>query len=139
MSDLVRFSVAIPEDLLMQFDNLVARRGLAKNRSEVIRDLIRDALVDEEWDDPLQEIVGTLTLVFNHHASDLQNKLDQIQHAHHEKIISAMHIHLDAHNCLETIVLRGRSDEIRGIAENILGVKGVKHGRLTTTTTGRYL
>jgi CopG family nickel-responsive transcriptional regulator len=139
MSDLVRFSVAIPEDLLMQFDNLVARRGLAKNRSEVIRDLIRDALVDEEWDDPLQEIVGTLTLVFNHHASDLQNKLDHIQHAHHKMIISAMHIHLDAHNCLETIVLRGRSDEIRGIAENILGVKGVKHGRLTTTTTGRYL
>jgi CopG family nickel-responsive transcriptional regulator len=139
MSELVRFSVAIPEDLLMQFDNLVARRGLAKNRSEVIRDLIREALVDEEWDDPLQEIVGTLTIVFNHHASDLQNKLDQIQHTHHEKIISAMHIHLDAHNCLETIVLRGRSDEIRGIAENILGVKGVKHGRLTTTTTGRYL
>jgi CopG family nickel-responsive transcriptional regulator len=139
MSELVRFSVAIPEDLLMQFDNLVARRGLAKNRSEVIRDLIRDALVDEEWDDPLQEIVGTLTIVFNHHASDLQNKLDQIQHTHHDKIISAMHIHLDAHNCLETIVLRGRSDEIRGIAENILGVKGVKHGRLTTTTTGRYL
>jgi CopG family nickel-responsive transcriptional regulator len=139
MSELVRFSVAIPEDLLMQFDNLVARRGLAKNRSEVIRDLIRDALVDEEWDDPLQEIVGTLTVVFNHHASDLQNKLDQIQHAHHERIISAMHIHLDAHNCLEVIVLRGRSDEIRGIAESILGVKGVKHGRLTATTTGRYL
>jgi CopG family nickel-responsive transcriptional regulator len=139
MSELVRFSVAIPEDLLMQFDNLVARRGLAKNRSEVIRDLIRDALVDEEWDDPLQEIVGTLTIVFNHHASDLQNKLDQIQHTHHRKIISAMHIHLDAHNCLEVIVLRGRSDEIRSIAESILGVKGVKHGRLTTTTTGRYL
>jgi CopG family nickel-responsive transcriptional regulator len=139
MSELVRFSVAIPEDLLMQFDNLVARRGLAKNRSEVIRDLIRDALVDEEWDDPLQEIVGTLSIVFNHHASDLQNKLDQIQHAQHEKIISAMHIHLDAHNCLEVIVLKGRSDEIRGIAESILGVKGVKHGRLTTTTTGRFL
>jgi CopG family nickel-responsive transcriptional regulator len=139
MSELVRFSVAIPEDLLMQFDNLVARRGLAKNRSEVIRDLIRDALVDEEWDDPLQEIVGTLTIVFDHHASDLQGKLDHIQHAHHERIISAMHIHLDAHNCLETIVLKGRSDEIRRIAEGILGVKGVKHGRLITTTTGRYL
>jgi CopG family nickel-responsive transcriptional regulator len=139
MSELVRFSVAVPEDLLMQIDNLVARRGLAKNRSEVIRDLIRDALVDEEWDDPLQEIVGTLTIVFDHHTSDLQNKLDQIQHAHHQMIISAMHIHLDAHNCLETIVLRGRSDAIRTIAESILGVKGVKHGRLTTTTTGRFL
>ena len=68
MSELVRFSVAMPEDLLMQFDSLVARRGLAKNSSEVIRDLVREALVDEEWDDPLQEIVGTLTIVFNHHA-----------------------------------------------------------------------
>jgi CopG family nickel-responsive transcriptional regulator len=139
MSELVRFSVAVPEDLLMQFDNLVARRGLAKNRSEVIRDLIRDALVDEEWEDAQQEIVGTLTIVFNHHASDLQNKLDQIQHAHHDKIISAMHIHLDAHNCLEVIAMRGQSSEIRQIAESILGVKGVKHGRLTSTTTGRFL
>jgi len=139
MSELVRFSVAVPEDLLVQFDNLVARRGLAKNRSEVIRDLVREALVNEEWDDPYQEIVGTLTLVFNHHASDLQNKLDHIQHTHHDKIISAMHIHLDAHNCLEVIVLRGRSDEIRQLAESILGVKGVKHGQLAATTTGRYL
>ena len=139
MSELVRFSVAVPEELLMQFDNLVARRGLAKNRSEVIRDLIRDALVNEEWEDPIQEIVGTLTIVFNHHASDLQNKLDHIQHSHHDKIVSTMHIHLDAHNCLEVIILRGRSDEIRLLAESILGVKGVKHGQLVATTTGRFL
>lgn len=139
MGELVRFSVAVPEDLLAQFDNLVARRGVAKNRSEVLRDLIRDALVNEEWDDPMQEIVGTLTLVFNHHASDLQSKLDRLQHKHHEQIVSAMHVHLDAHNCLEVIVLKGRSDEIRLLAENILGVKGVKHGQLSTTTTGRYL
>jgi CopG family nickel-responsive transcriptional regulator len=139
MGELVRFSVAVPEDLLVQFDNLVAKRGIAKNRSEVIRDLVRDALVNEEWDDPLQEIVGTLTLVFDHHASDLQSKLDNLQHEHHRQIISSMHIHLDAHNCLEVIVLRGRSDEIRLLAENILGVKGVKHGQLSTTTTGRFL
>jgi CopG family nickel-responsive transcriptional regulator len=139
MSELVRFSVAMPDDLLMQFDNLVARRGLAKNRSEVIRDLVRDALVDEEWDDPDQEIVGTLSIVFNHHATDLQSKLDHVQHSHHDQIISAMHIHLDAHNCLEVIALRGKSDDIRYIADSILGVKGVKHGRLTTTTTGRFL
>jgi CopG family nickel-responsive transcriptional regulator len=138
-SELVRFSVAIPESLLMQFDNLVARRGIAKNRSEVIRDLIRDVLVNEEWEDPQQEIVGTLTIVFNHHASDLQNKLDQIQHSHFQKIISSMHIHLDAHNCLEVVVLKGRSSDIRQLAESILGVKGVKHGQLSTTTTGRFL
>ncbi|MDR2672238.1 MAG: nickel-responsive transcriptional regulator NikR [Coriobacteriales bacterium] len=139
MSELVRFSVAMPDELLMQFDNLVARRGLAKNRSEVIRDLVREALVDEEWDDPDAEIVGTLTIVFAHHATDLQSKLDSIQHAHHEKIISAMHVHLDAHNCLEVIVLRGKSADVRDITESILGVKGVKHGRLTATTTGAFL
>lgn len=139
MSELVRFSVAMPEDLLVQFDNLVARRGVAKNRSEVIRDLVRDSLVDEEWEDPHAEIVGTLTLVFSHHGNDLHNKLDTIQHSHHDKIISSMHVHLDAHNCLEVIIMRGSSKLIREIAQWILGVKGVKHGRLTTTTTGQYI
>jgi CopG family nickel-responsive transcriptional regulator len=139
MGELVRFSVAMPEELLMQFDNLVARRGLAKNRSEVIRDLVRDSLVDEEWEDPNAEIVATLTLVYDHHATDLQRKLDTVQHTHHDKIVSSMHVHLDAHNCLEVIVLRGRSKLIRVIGESILGIKGVKHGRLVTTTTGQYL
>ncbi|NTU89416.1 MAG: nickel-responsive transcriptional regulator NikR [Actinobacteria bacterium] len=138
-SDLVRFSIAMPEDLLIAFDELVTRRGIAKNRSEVIRDLVRDALVDEEWDNPAQEIVGTLTMVYNHHANDLSDKLDSVQHTHHEQIISAMHIHLDAHNCLEVIAMRGSSDDIRSIADSLLGIKGVKHGRLTTTTTGKYL
>jgi CopG family transcriptional regulator, nickel-responsive regulator len=138
MSELSRFSVAIPEELLMAFDGLVARRGIAKNRSEVIRDLIRDALVDEEWENPEAEIVGTLTLVFNHHASDLQSKLDQIQHTHHELIISSMHVHLDAHNCLEVIAMKGRNADIQAIADAILGVKGVMHGQLSTTTTGTF-
>lgn len=139
MSELVRFSIAMPAELLMQFDNLVARRGLAKNRSEVIRDLVRDSLVDEEWEDPSAEIVGTLTLVYDHHSSDLQRKIDTIQHTHFDRIVSSMHVHLDSHNCLEVIVMRGSSKIIRGIADSILGVKGVKHGRLTTTTTGKYL
>ncbi|MCL1879648.1 MAG: nickel-responsive transcriptional regulator NikR [Actinomycetia bacterium] len=139
MSELVRFSVAMPEDLLAQFDSLVARRGLAKNRSEVIRDLIREALIDEQWHDPDATIVGTLTLVFDHHASDLQNKLDQIQHSAHDKIISTMHIHLDSHNCLEIIAMRGSSAEITSISESLLGVKGVKHGHLAATTTGSSL
>ena len=136
MSELVRFSVAMPEDLLVSFDNLVARRGLAKNRSEVIRDLVREALIEEQWRDPDAIIVGTLTLVFDHHTPDLQNKLDHIQHAAHDKIISTMHIHLDGHYCLEIIAMRGASAEISAIAESLLGVKGVKHGRLTATTTG---
>ena len=126
-NDLMRFSVAMPEELLVRFDQLVARRGLAKNRSEVVRDLVRDALV------------GTLTIVFDHHASDLQEKLHAIQHDYFESIISSMHVHLDAHHCLEVIVLRGETGLVQDIANLILGTKGVKNGRLVVTTTGQHI
>lgn len=139
MGKLVRFGVAMDEALLARFDELVARRGSASNRSEAVRDLVRDTLVDEQWEAPDEEIVGTITMVFDHHANDLAEKLDALQHAHHDKVVSSMHVHLDAHNCLEVIVVRGASGEIRGIAEALLGTKGVKHGKLVTTTTGRHL
>ena len=139
MGSLARFSVAMDEDLLARFDDLVARRGSAVNRSEAVRDLVRDALVDAEWEDSDEEIVGTITMVFYHHASDLSDKLDSLQHAHHERIVSSMHVHLDAHNCLEVIVVRGTSGQVRAIAEGLLGTKGVKHGKLVSTTTGRHL
>lgn len=139
MGKLVRFGVAMDEELLGRFDELVARRGTGANRSEAVRDLVRETLVDEQWEAPEAEIVGTITMVFDHHANDLAEKLDSLQHAHHEKVISSMHVHLDAHNCLEVIVVRGPSGEIRTIAEAILGTKGVKHGKLVTTTTGTHL
>lgn len=139
MGRLARFSVAMDEDLLARFDDLVARRGTAINRSESVRDLVRDALVDAEWEDSAGEIVGTVTMVFDHHASDLSDRLDSLQHAHHERIVSSMHVHLDAHNCLEVIVVRGTSTQVRAIAEGLLGTKGVKHGKLVSTTTGHHL
>lgn len=139
MGRLVRFGVAMDEELLGRFDEQVARRGTAANRSEAMRDLVRDSLVDEQWEAPDEEIVGTITMVFDHHANDLAEKLDSLQHAHHDKVVSSMHVHLDAHNCLEVIVVRGASGAIRGIAEALLGTKGVKHGKLVTTTTGRHL
>lgn len=139
MGKLVRFGVAMDEELLGRFDELVARRGTAANRSEAVRDLVRDALVDEQWAAPDEEIVGTITMVFDHHANDLAEKLDALQHAHHDRVVSSMHVHLDAHNCLEVIVVRGASGQIRDIAEALLGTKGVKHGKLVTTTTGRHL
>jgi CopG family nickel-responsive transcriptional regulator len=139
MGSLARFSVAMDEDLLARFDDLVARRGSAVNRSEAVRDLVRDALVDAEWEDSSEEIVGTITMVFDHHASDLQGKLDSLQHAHHERIVSSMHVHLDAHNCLEVIVVKGTSSQVRAIADGLLGTKGVKHGKLVSTTAGRHL
>jgi CopG family nickel-responsive transcriptional regulator len=139
MGSLARFSVAMDEDLLTRFDALVAHRGSGVNRSEAVRDLVRDALVDAEWEDSSGEIVGTITMVFDHHASDLSDKLDTLQHAHHERIISSMHVHLDAHNCLEVIVVRGTGAQVRAIADGLLGTKGVKHGKLVSTTTGRHL
>lgn len=131
--ELVRFSVSVPEDLLTAFDQLVERRGLSKNRSEVIRDLIRNALAEDECEQPGAQIVGTLTIVYNHHANDLQEKLDSIQHAHFENVVSSMHVHLDQHNCLETIVMCGDARLVQDIANKILGTKGVKTGGLVQT------
>ena len=136
---LTRFSVAMDQELLAQFDELVEQRGSGVNRSEAVRDLVRDALVESEWEDSAEEIVGTITMVFDHHASDLSDKLDGVQHMHHDKIVSSMHVHLDAHNCLEVIVVRGPSADVRSIADSLLGTKGVKHGKLVMTTSGRHI
>ena len=139
MGRLARFGVAMDEDLLERFDALVARRGAAANRSEAVRDLVRDALVDAAWEGSDEEIVGTVTMVFDHHASDLSERLDALQHEHYREIVSAMHVHLDPHNCLEVLVIRGSSSTVRGIADALLGTKGVKHGKLVTTTSGIHL
>ena len=98
-NDLMRFSVAMPGELLVRFDRLGAGRGLAKNRSEVVRDLVRDALVEDECATPGVEVMGTLTIVFDHHASDLQEKLHAIQHDYFDNIVSTLHVHIDAHMC----------------------------------------
>ena len=138
MSEIVRFSVTMPEDLMEQLDEYAARRGTSKNRSETIRDLVRDALVDEEVEAPDTQIFGTLTMVFNHHAGDVRDRLDGIQHEHIDEIISTMHVHVDAENCLEVILMRGRSATVRAIADALLGTKGVMHGNLDVTTVGSH-
>ena len=138
-NELARFSVAMPEDLLMRFDGFVARRGLAKNRSEVVRDLVREALIAEEAELPGTEVMGTLTIVFNHHSHDVQEKLHHIQHAHYTEVVSTTQVHLDAEDCLEVIILRGEATDVRDIADVILGTKGVKNGGLVVTTTGQMI
>ena len=138
-NELARFSVAMPEDLLVRFDGFVARRGLAKNRSEVVRDLVREALIAEEAELPGTEVMGTLTIVFNHHSHDVQEKLHHIQHAHYTEVVSTTHVHLDEDNCLEVIILRGEATDVRDIADVILGTKGVKNGGLVVTTTGQMI
>ena len=137
--DLTRFSVAMPEGLLMQFDGLVARRGVAKNRSEVIRDLVRDALIRDEIEQVGTEVMGTLTIVFDHHASDVQETLHHIQHAHYGMIVSTTHVHIDEDMCLEVIILCGETTDVRVVSDQIIGTKGVKHGGLVLTTVGQVL
>ncbi len=135
MADVVRFGVSTDARLLERFDALIAEKGYV-NRSEAVRDLIRNALVEEVWEDENADAAGTVTLVYDHHFSDLGDKLTEHQHSHHESITSTMHIHLDAHHCLEVVVLRGKAGEIRRIADSLIGTKGVKHGRFVATTTG---
>lgn len=133
MGVLARIGVAIDEDLLKKFDALIERRGYT-NRSEAFRDLIRDALVQDKAAAPEAEVVGTLTLVYDHHVRQLQERLTHMQHEHHTEIISTLHVHLDHHHCLEVLVLRGRSARVRQIADRLIATKGVQHGRLTLTS-----
>ena len=138
MSGLSRIGVAIDSDLLARFDRLIAQRKYT-NRSEAFRDLIRDELVEKAWQSPDSQVVGTVTLVYDHHVRMLGEKLTDIQHDHHRLILSTMQVHLDHDNCLEVLVVRGRSSEVRKVADSLISAKGVKHGRLTITTTGTDL
>ena len=138
MSNLARIGVAIDSLLLKRFDQLIGQRGYT-NRSEAFRDLIRDELVRKSWESPDADVVGTVTLVYNHHVRMLNEKLTGMQHDHHKNILSTMHVHLDHDNCLEVIVVKGKAKNVQPIADGLISTKGVKHGHLTITTTGAEL
>jgi len=138
MSELSRIGVAIDADLLEKFDHLIASRGYS-NRSEAFRDLIRDELVERAWEQPNSNVVGTVTLVYDHHVRMLNEKLTNMQHSHFHQILSTLHVHLDHDNCLEVLVVRGKASEVKKIADALISTKGVKHGRLTITSTGAEL
>ena len=137
MEKLARFGVSIPKELLAKFDRIIAEKRYA-NRSEAIRDLMREYAVEHEWEKG-GDVVGTVTLVFNHEASSVKDQFLRLQHDKHNIILSSMHLHLDRENCLEVIVLKGKTSDVRAFAERIIATKGVKHGKLVTTTTGRGL
>jgi CopG family nickel-responsive transcriptional regulator len=130
-----RFSVSLPPKLLEQFDAMTGEKGYAK-RSQAIADMIRDKLVEHQQQFSNADIAGTITLVYDHHQPHVQASLTDIQHDHHEVIISTVHVHLDHHNCLEVLVVRGKAGVIKKIADELIAAKGVKHGKLTVTTTG---
>ncbi len=133
-----RFGISLDSSLLKSFDRHIAKKGYV-NRSEAIRDLIRDSLVREEWEYGEKETVGAITIVYSHDTRELTDTLTDIQHNFHSSVVSSMHVHLDHHNCLEAIIVKGKGGEIKKIADRLIGTKGVKHGKLSLTTTGKYL
>ena len=137
MADLVRTGLSLERGLLEKFDEAIGRRGY-QNRSEAVRDLIREHLVSEEGDQN-KIIAGTLTMVYDHHRPNLSERLVEIQHRAHTQVLAATHVHLDHHHCLEVVIMKGRSADLRKIADQILSLRGVKHGKFVITTTGKEL
>jgi len=138
MDKVTRFGVSIPAELVQSFDSIIKAKGYA-NRSEAIRDMMRDYLVESEWESGESEVVGTVTLVYDHHVRELSNVLTNLQHAFHDQILCSTHVHLDEHNCLEVVVVKGTSGQVQTIADHLISTKGVKHGKLVCTTTGERL
>jgi CopG family transcriptional regulator, nickel-responsive regulator len=135
MGELSRIGVAIDSDLLEKFDQHIARRGYT-NRSEAFRDLIRDELVDVASESPETNVIGSVTLVYDHHVRMLSDRLTDLQHDSYHNVVSTLHVHLDHDNCLEVLVVRGKAADVRRIADALISTKGVKHGRLTITGAG---
>ena len=138
MGKLSRIGVAIDSDLLKRFDALIAKRGYT-NRSEAFRDLIRGDLVQTSWEAPDSQVVGTVTLVYDHHVRQLSDRLTNMQHEFHHHVLSSLHVHLDHDHCLEVLVVRGKASLVQKLADSLIATKGVKHGRLTITTSGAGL
>jgi CopG family nickel-responsive transcriptional regulator len=137
MSNLIRFGVSLEEELLKKFDRHIKQHKYT-NRSEAVRDLIREDLVKKEWTEN-KEVTGAITLVYNHHTRELINRVLDMQHDYHNYILSTQHIHLDHHNCFEIIVTRGKSKEIEELFLKLKSIKSVKHAGFLMATKGKEL
>jgi CopG family nickel-responsive transcriptional regulator len=137
MAELVRTGISLDRELLERFDRVIRKKGY-KNRSEAIRDLVRDYAVAEDVEEN-RTVVGTLTLVYDHHRPRLSERLIHAQHHAHGKVLAATHVHLDHRNCLEVVIMKGPSSEMKRLADQLLSLRGVKHGKLVFTTQGRGL
>lgn len=131
---LKRFSISLEDDLLGEFDDYLIRHGYS-NRSEAVRDLIRKAMVKDEWAKDC-EVVGVVTTVYDHHRSQLQEKITELQHDFYELITSTTHIHMDHHNCLEVTIVKGKASKVQDLAGRLIALRGVKDGSLTMSSTG---
>jgi CopG family transcriptional regulator, nickel-responsive regulator len=135
---LSRIGIALDSELLARFDRSIERRGYT-NRSEAFRDLIRDRLVNEQTTAPDSTVVGTVTLIYDHHASGITEKLTELQHEHHELVVSTSHAHLDHDSCLEVLIVHGKSAQISLFADRLIGLKGVQHGRLVMSVPAHLI
>jgi len=135
MSDIIRFGISLEKALLANFDNLIKRRKYT-NRSEAIRDLIRQELLKKELEED-REVAGAITFIYDHHQRDLLNKIIDVQHDHQDIIQSSQHIHLDHHNCLEIVAVKGNYGRVSKLADTLKALKGVKHGSLSMSSTGK--
>ncbi len=140
MSDIARFGVSVEDELLQSFDRLIANQGYA-NRSEALRDLMRDSLVKSKVEDSPEtgEVLGSLTLVYDHHAKELTDKMADLQHQHYDSVVSVLHVHVSHDDCMEVIVLRGQLREVRTLSDSLLSLRGVKHGKLFVTLPGKTI
>src|SRR5271166_6319897 len=138
MGELSRIGIALDSDLLKRFDRSIEKSGYT-NRSEAFRDLIRDRLVREQTAAPDATVVGTVTLIFDHHASGITEKLTEVQHEHHDLVVSTSHAHLDHDSCLEVLIVHGKSAQVEQFADRLIGLKGVQHGRLVMTVPSHEL
>ncbi|MBU0731238.1 MAG: nickel-responsive transcriptional regulator NikR [Proteobacteria bacterium] len=134
---LKRFSISLENDLLKKFDIFINLRRY-NNRSEAIRDLIRKSLIQDEWEAD-KEVIGVISLVYDHHQRQLQEKITEAQHDFHHLIISTTHIHMDHDNCLEVIIVRGYAQQVQSLAEQLQALRGVKDGNLAMSSTGGHL
>ncbi|ASJ07267.1 nickel-responsive transcriptional regulator NikR [Thermococcus pacificus] len=132
----IRFGVSVPEELLEKFDRIIEEKGYV-NRSEAIRDMMRDFIVRHEWEQGDAEVAGTITLLYNPDEVDVVKELLDLQHEYIDEVVSSLHVHMDEHNCLEVVIVKGKASRIKEIADRLLSLKGVKHGKLVMTGTGK--
>lgn len=137
MSELIRMSMSIEKPLYNRLEKMVKKSGYS-NRSEFMRDMIRDHMVEESWEKN-EEALGTITLVYDHHARGLSEKLTHLQHHHHGEVLAATHLHLDHHHCAEMILVKGRAREIRTLTDQMRQLKGILHANLSISSTGKKL
>lgn len=138
MEKTVRFSISINAELLQKFDEAIRGR-MYTNRSKAIRDLIRDFIVEREWERSEEEVMGSLTLVYDHETRGIVDRLTDIQHERYSNVISTMHLHLDERNCMEVLAIKGFPDKVREISDRLISCRGVKHGKLVMTSTGKEI